>query len=104
MPAPHPWTQHADLTLHRMRAEGASWQCIALALGVSRWAAAERGRALHARIAPQPRPARPAASTTRAPLAAGDPIAWHAIADTAFPWPPLPVTSLPVTSLPTPAR
>ncbi len=82
MPRPLHWTPDHDQTLRRMRASGASWDAIALALGVSRWASIERGRLVGAR-APQ-REAQPQinpiaaelANPAREPLRAGHPFTW----------------------------
>ena len=68
-----------DATICELRGEGRSWEFIADVIGVSRNAAAERGRFLKARvtrpqsIAPDCRP------TSREPLPAGDPFTWGLI-------------------------
>jgi hypothetical protein len=46
------WTEVQDSKIKRMRAERASWDSIALAVGVTRWTVIERGRRLGARLPP----------------------------------------------------
>jgi len=46
------WTEVQDMKIKRMRAESASWDCIAVAVGVTRWTVIERGRRLGARLPP----------------------------------------------------
>jgi hypothetical protein len=95
MPRPLAWTEAQDADIRRLRAEGGSWDSIAAAIGVSRWAAFERGRAVGARF---PRAvkaeidalAAELADPARLPLAAGHPASWGLIAGGApYPWPPL---------------
>lgn len=62
----------------RMRAERASWDAIASAVGVTRWTVIERGRRLGARLPP------PVAEPTgedaeRPPLLPGHPETWGVI-------------------------
>ena len=95
MPAPLIWTELADETLHSLRAQSRSWDAIAAVLGISRWAAIERGRKIGAQ-----KPTAPPAATAEAafgprePLPAGHPVSWGAIiAGTvldgdAYPFPP----------------
>lgn len=95
MPRPLPWNAAADLALRRMRADGASWDAIAASLGVSRWAATERGRAVGARM-PRKMPQnieRELRDPGREPLRPGHPATWSLIAlhGAEYPWPPLPV-------------
>src|SRR3954467_14782429 len=52
MPKKIEWTEAQDLKIKRMRAENASWDCIATAIGVTRWTVIERGRRLGARLPP----------------------------------------------------
>jgi hypothetical protein len=46
------WTEVQDTKIKRMRAENASWDCIAVAVGLTRWTVIERGRRLGARLPP----------------------------------------------------
>jgi hypothetical protein len=46
------WTNVQDMKIRRMRAESASWDSIAIAVGVTRWTVIERGRRLGARLPP----------------------------------------------------
>jgi len=46
------WTEVQDTKIKRMRAESASWDTIAEAVGVTRWTVIERGRRLGARLPP----------------------------------------------------
>ena len=95
MPVKLRWSDATDTLIRRLRADGASWDSIAAAIGTSRWSAIERGRRIGARApvrvaAPPPDPGREA-------LPAGHRITWGAItrgtllAGTAYPWPPLPL-------------
>lgn len=80
MPERLNWTEAADQTIHRMRAEGATWAAIGAILGLSRNTIIERGRRIHATGGPSviPRPARPHEDDpNRQPLAAGHPISWN---------------------------
>lgn len=98
MPAPLVWSPGSDHALARLRAERRSWDTIARALGVSRWAAIERAKAIgaHAPRHPQDRPA-PRAEPGREPLPAGHPVAWAVLTEgtllaaTPYPYPPMPV-------------
>jgi hypothetical protein len=94
MPAPLVWTELADESLYTLRGEGRSWDAIAAVLGISRWAAIERGRLIGAR---KPDPAPPAdaqAIGLREPMPAGHPVSWGAITagtvldGAAYPFPP----------------
>jgi hypothetical protein len=74
------WTEARDLQLKRMRAEGATWNTIAAALGLSRFATIERGRRIGARKPPPdftPTPEDPERET----LPAGHERTWGAITD-----------------------
>jgi hypothetical protein len=56
------WTAVQDMKIKRMRAESASWDSIAVAVGVTRWTVIERGRRVGARLPPpdfQPSPEDP---------------------------------------------
>jgi hypothetical protein len=78
MPAKLHWTESRDIQLRRMRAEGSSWETIAAVLGVSRFAAIERGRRIGApRPAPEARPT--PEDPNREPLPAGHPRSWNAL-------------------------
>jgi hypothetical protein len=46
------WTAVQDMKIRRMRTERASWDSIAVAVGVTRWTVIERGRRLGARLPP----------------------------------------------------
>jgi hypothetical protein len=52
MPKKIEWSAAQDLKIKRMRAESASWDSIAVAVGVTRWTVIERGRRLGARLPP----------------------------------------------------
>ncbi len=52
MPKRIEWTEVQDTNIKRMRAESASWDGIAAAIGVTRWTVIERGRRLGARLPP----------------------------------------------------
>jgi hypothetical protein len=77
MPRKIVWTNGQDTQIRRLRTEGASWDVIALTLGLARWTVIERGR----RIGVGHRPANAAApdDSGRAPLAAGHADSWGAI-------------------------
>ena len=72
------WTEVQDTMIKRMRAECATWDAIAEAIGVTRWTVIERGRRLGARMPPAEQedisddPDRPA-------LPAGHQATWGAI-------------------------
>jgi hypothetical protein len=91
------WTELRDRALRTLREQGKSWDLIATALGMSRWAAIERARAIGAHIPLPPRPPRPEKGPGgREPLPAGHPLAWQVLtegtllAGEAYPYPPLP--------------
>lgn len=81
MPAPLVWTESRDQKLRELRAEGRSWDTIAAMLGLSRWAAIQRGGLVGAfKPAPPPRlTAAQAAEAGREALAPGHPVSWGAI-------------------------
>jgi hypothetical protein len=97
MPAPLHWTETGDRTLRALRRDGASWDHIARALGVSRWTAIERAKVLGAHL-PLPRAPRaapdPLDDPDRAALPPGHPLAWAILTHgtllqgTAYPAPP----------------
>ncbi|MGD0108323.1 MAG: AsnC family protein [Rhodopila sp.] len=78
MPRKTVWTEGQDAQIRRLRTEGASWDVIALALGLARWTVIERARAIGAEH-------RPANAVTvldesgREPLPAGHAKSWGAI-------------------------
>ncbi|MDD2876065.1 MAG: AsnC family protein [Acidiphilium sp.] len=79
MPMRRDWTESADNTIRRMRADGATWAAIGDMLGLSRNTIIERGRRIHAAGGPSqaPRPPRPPEEDpNRGPLRAGHPISW----------------------------
>jgi hypothetical protein len=78
MPRKTVWTEGQDMQIRRLRTEGASWDVIALALGLARWTIIERARMIGAE--------RPPANATaalcepdREPLPAGHADSWGAI-------------------------
>jgi hypothetical protein len=78
MPKKIVWTDAQDSRIKRMRAESASWDSIAVAVGVTRWTVIERGRRIGARLPPpdfEPAPEDP----ERLPLPPGHPDTWGAI-------------------------
>lgn len=78
MPRKTVWTEGQDAQIRRLRTEGASWDVIALALGLARWTVIERARAIGA----ERPPANAVAAldqSDREPLAAGHPESWGAI-------------------------
>jgi hypothetical protein len=78
MPKKLEWTDAQDAQLRRLRAEGATWDGIAAVLGLTRWAAMDRGRRIGARL-PPPDFVRPPEDPAREPLPAGHPRSWDAI-------------------------
>lgn len=77
MPKRIDWTEVQDMKIKRMRAERASWDAIAVAVGVTRWTVIERGRRLGARLPPpdfEPPPEDP----DRPSLPAGHEATWEA--------------------------
>lgn len=78
MPKKIEWTPVQDLRIKRMRAECASWDTIATAMGVTRWTVIERGRRIGARLPPpdfEPPPEDP----ERPPLPSGHADTWGTI-------------------------
>jgi hypothetical protein len=78
MPRKTVWTEGQDTQIRRLRTEGATWDVIALALGLTRWTVIERARAIGAE--------RPPANAVavldesgREPLPAGHVESWGAI-------------------------
>lgn len=78
MPRKTVWTEGQDTQIRRLRTEGASWDIIALALGLARWTVIERARLLGVE-----RPPAHAATvldeSERPPLPAGHVESWGAI-------------------------
>ena len=46
MPRKSVWTEGQDAQIRRLRTEAASWDLIALALGLARWTVIERARVI----------------------------------------------------------
>ena len=78
MPEKLVWTDPRDTLLRRMRAQGAAWEAIAVALGISRNAAIERGRRIGARL-PPPRYVPEPEDPERPPMSPGHSVSWGAI-------------------------
>ena len=78
MPKKLEWTDAQDAKLRRLRAQGATWDGIAAVLGLTRWAAMERGRRIGARLPPPNFVASPE-DPAREPLPSGHPLSWDAI-------------------------
>lgn len=78
MPRKTVWTDGQDAQIRRLRTEGAPWDVIALALGLSRWTIIERGRALGVERPPAHAAAR-MDEFDREPLPAGHAQSWNAI-------------------------
>ena len=80
------WSGAQDATVRRMRTEGATWDAIAAALGVSRWCASERGRKIGALLgAAQLSDHVGQSDPNRDALPAGHPTSWGAIAAGPYP-------------------
>ena len=78
MPRKTVWTEGQDTQIRRLRTEGATWDIIALALGLARWTVIERARAIGA----EKPPANAVAildESGREPLPAGHATSWNAI-------------------------
>jgi hypothetical protein len=85
------WTPVQDMKIKRMRAERASWDCIAVSVGVTRWTAIERGRRLGARL-PPPDFDVPPDDPERASLPPGHLVTWGSIIkDTSLAGMPYPI-------------
>lgn len=78
MPRKAVWSEGQDAQIRRLRTEGASWDLIALALGLARWTIIERARAIGAERPPVDAAAM-SDETERGPFAAGHPESWGAI-------------------------
>jgi hypothetical protein len=78
MPGKRVWTEGQDAQIRRLRTEGASWDVIALLLGLTRSIIIERAR--HLNVVRPPANAAPSMDESdRAPLPAGHPDSWGAI-------------------------
>ena len=78
MPRKTVWTEGQDAQIRRLRTEGASWDVIALVLGLARWTVIERARVIGA----ERPPANAVAvldESDREPLPAGHAQSWGAI-------------------------
>src|SRR4051795_6935184 len=78
MPKRIEWTEVQDSKIKRMRAERASWDAIAIAVGVTRWTVIERGRRLGARLPPRDYDVA-SSDADRAPLPPGHSETWGII-------------------------
>jgi hypothetical protein len=78
MPRKTVWTDGQDAQIRRLRTEGASWDVIALALGLARWTIIERARAIGAEQRP-PHAVSILDESGREPLPAGHAENWGAI-------------------------
>jgi len=72
------WTEGQDTQIRRLRTEGASWDVIALALGLARWTVIERGRLIGVER-PPPNAVAALDESDRPPLPAGHQASWGAI-------------------------
>jgi hypothetical protein len=80
MPQKLLWSPAQDATIKRLRAEGATWDAIAAALYVSRFATIDRGRRIGA-CRPPPEFTPPPDDPNRPPLPPGHPRSWQALTD-----------------------
>lgn len=78
MPRKTVWTEGQDAQIRRLRTEGATWDVIALALGLARWTIIERARAIGAERPPV-NAITVLDESAREPLAAGHAKSWGAI-------------------------
>ena len=78
MPEKLLWSPGQDATIKRLRAEGVTWDRIAAAVCVSRFAVIERGRRIGA-ARPSPELKSPPEDTERPPLPPGHPSSWQAL-------------------------
>ena len=79
MPKKLVWTEGQDTQIRRMRSEGAQWDAIAEALGLTRWTVIERGRRIGCSRRPAHAPAVPHQDLERPALPAGHAESWGAI-------------------------
>ena len=78
MPRKTVWTEGQDTQIRRLRTEGASWDIVALALGLARWTVIERARAIGAESLP-PNAVTTVDESDRDALPAGHAETWGAI-------------------------
>jgi hypothetical protein len=78
MPRKTVWTEGQDTQIRRLRTEGASWDVVALVLGLARWTIIERARAIGAERLP-PNAITCPDESDREPLPAGHAESWGAI-------------------------
>lgn len=78
MPRKTVWTEGQDTQIRRLRTEGATWDVIALALGLARWTVIERARAIGAERPPA-NAVTDLDESAREPLPAGHAETWGAI-------------------------
>jgi hypothetical protein len=78
MPRKTVWTDGQDAQIRRLRTEGASWDVVALALGLARWTVIEHARAIGAERLP-PNAVTALDESCRDPLPAGHAESWGAI-------------------------
>lgn len=78
MPRKPVWTEGQDTQIRRLRTEGADWDVIALALGLTRWAIVERAKTLGAERR-SGNALGVESDFDRQPLPAGHPDSWGAI-------------------------
>ena len=78
MPRKTVWTEGQDTQIRRLRTEGASWDVVALVLGLARWTIIERARAIGAERLP-PNAITCLDESDREPLPAGHAESWGAI-------------------------
>ena len=78
MPRKLVWTEGQDTQIRRLRTEGASWDIIALALGLARWTVIDRARSIGAERPPA-NAVTVVDQSAREPLAAGHADSWGAI-------------------------
>jgi hypothetical protein len=79
MPRKTVWTEGQDTQIRRLRTEGATWDIIAIALGLARWTVIERGRIIGVGRVPPNAPAALADDPGRDPLPAGHAATWGVI-------------------------
>ena len=78
MPRKPVWTEGQDAQIRRLRTEGADWDVIAIALGLTRWAIVERAKTLGAERR-SGHAVGGESDADRQPLPAGHPDSWGAI-------------------------